>query len=119
MRRRLHEKSDNKFSLSTPAVKATSTRRLQPLFNSGRRRSLLATIRFLAAPPASKSWRWQRVTRYSYSDVVRAGGLMSYGGNNPDQIRQAGRYISRLLQGEKPAHPPLLKPPHVELMINV
>src|SRR5262249_60717874 len=40
MRRRLHEKSDNKFSLSTPAVKATSTWRLQPLFNSGRRRSL-------------------------------------------------------------------------------
>src|SRR5262249_6180766 len=64
MRRRLHEKSGNKFSLSTPAVKGTSTWRLQPSFNSGRRRSLLATIRFLAAPPASKSWRWQRVTRF-------------------------------------------------------
>src|SRR5262245_66082013 len=64
MRRGLDEKSDNKFSLSTPAVKATSTWRLQPLFNSGPRRSLLATIRFLAAPPASSSWRWQRVTRF-------------------------------------------------------
>src|SRR5262249_34603266 len=119
MRKRLHEKSDNKFSLSTPAVKATSTWRLQPLFNSGRRRSLLATIRFLAAPPASKSWRWQRVTRYSYSDVVRAGGLMSYGGNIPDQIRQAGRYIGRILKGEKPADLPVLQPTKVELMINV
>ena len=29
-----------------------------------RRRSLSATIRFLAAPAVSKSWGWQRVTRF-------------------------------------------------------
>jgi len=56
---------------------------------------------------------------YSLSDVVRAGGLMSYGGNRAAQIRDAGRYIGRILKGEKPTDLPVLQPTKVEFAINL
>src|SRR5262249_3948344 len=49
-------------------------------------------------------------TSYSVSDLVRAGGLMSYGGNISGQIPEGGRYIGRLLQSRKPPHLPTLQP---------
>jgi putative ABC transport system substrate-binding protein len=58
-------------------------------------------------------------TSYNISRVVRAGGLMSYGGNIPDIIREVGRYIGRILNGEKPADLPVLQPTKVEFAINV
>jgi putative ABC transport system substrate-binding protein len=58
-------------------------------------------------------------TSYSISRVVRAGGLMSYGGNNPNMVREAGRYIGRILNGEKLADLPVLQPTKVEFAINV
>jgi ABC-type uncharacterized transport system substrate-binding protein len=58
-------------------------------------------------------------TSYNLSDVVRAGGLMSYGGNSRDQISEAGRYIGRILKGEKPADLPVLQPTKVEFTINL
>jgi putative tryptophan/tyrosine transport system substrate-binding protein len=58
-------------------------------------------------------------TSYNISRVVRAGGRMSYGGNTPDIIREAGRYISRILNGEKPADLPVLQPTKVEFAINL
>jgi len=58
-------------------------------------------------------------TSYDISDVVRAGGLMSYGGNHADQIRDAARYIGRILKGARPADLPVLQPTKVEFTINL
>jgi putative ABC transport system substrate-binding protein len=50
---------------------------------------------------------------------ARLGGLMAYGPDAPEQYRQEGRMIAKILKGAKPADLPVERPTKFYLLINL
>ena len=73
------------------------------------RRVQLAT---LAARHQLPALHWKR-------EFAEVGGLMSYGSNVADVFRQTGNYAGRIMNGEKPADLPVLRPTKFEFVVNL
>ena len=56
---------------------------------------------------------------YPFPIFPSSGGLMSYGGNLPEQFRQAAGYVDRILKGAHPGDLPVQMPTGYELVINM
>jgi putative tryptophan/tyrosine transport system substrate-binding protein len=78
--------------------------------------------------PTSSSLRMQTVALaaehrlpviYAFRQDVLAGGLISYGPNQPDQYRQAATFVHKILLGIKPADLPVEQPVRFELILNL
>ena len=78
-----------------------------PLFISERVQLAILAARF--AVPAI----------YPFREQAEAGGLLSYGPDLVDRDRQVGRYVGRILNGEKPADLPVQQESKFEFVINL
>jgi putative tryptophan/tyrosine transport system substrate-binding protein len=58
-------------------------------------------------------------TIYSYRQVIKEGGLMSYGPETSDIFRRSASYVDRILKGANPAELPAQAPAKFEFAINL
>ena len=58
-------------------------------------------------------------TVYAYTELVEAGGLMSFGPSYPGMHRRAAYFVDRILKGVRPADLPMEQPMKFELIVNL
>jgi putative ABC transport system substrate-binding protein len=68
---------------------------------------------------ASLTVRHAVPTIYQNREFAAAGGLLSYGADTADAYRLTGKYVGRVLKGEKPADLPVQQATKIELYINL
>jgi ABC-type uncharacterized transport system substrate-binding protein len=58
-------------------------------------------------------------TMFPTSQLMNAGGLISYGPDYSDLSRRAAIYVDKILKGRKPAELPVEQPTKFEFVINL
>jgi putative ABC transport system substrate-binding protein len=56
---------------------------------------------------------------YAWREDAIAGGLITYGTDDGEMLRQVGTYVGRILRGKKPAELPVQQPSKVQLIVNL
>ena len=56
---------------------------------------------------------------YPTSELVEAGGLMSYAPSYTDLFRRAADFVDKILKGTKPADIPVEQPTKFEFLVNL
>ena len=53
------------------------------------------------------------------AEAVEDGGLASYGASNGDMLRNAAKFVHRILQGAKPGDLPIEQPTRFDLLVSL
>jgi putative ABC transport system substrate-binding protein len=97
-----------------PAFSAASRAHSQALYVIGS--PVFLAHRMALLKPASKA---RLPAIYAVRQYVDEGGLMSYGPNLRDLMRQSAGYVDRILRGAKPGDLPIEQPAKFELVVNL
>ena len=115
-----------RIGLSIDVLKASSSREIEEAFATMARERVEAL--FISGDGSFSSRSLQLATlatrhRIAASFNTRAfaevGGLMSYGPDLVEVVRQVGDYTGRILKGAKPADLPVVQPTKFEFVINL
>jgi ABC-type uncharacterized transport system substrate-binding protein len=107
-------------------LNADSTREIDAAFASlahMRADALLVSVSFLymdrAGQIATLAARHGVPSIHFQRQFAAVGGLMSYGPDYPDQVRQVAVYVGRILKGERLGNLPIMQPTKFEFVINL
>jgi putative ABC transport system substrate-binding protein len=126
VREEVVEPATRRVGLQLYPVPATSEDELDTAFASFANRRVDAVL--VGSSPRFFSWRLRIIglaartslpAVYETRHYVTDGGLMSYGASTEDAYRQAGVYVARILNGEKPGDLPVVQPTKFDLAINL
>ena len=68
---------------------------------------------------AELATKYRMPSIFGSREYPEAGGLMSYGPNQPDLLRRAATYVDKILKGAKPADLSVEQPTEFELVVNL
>jgi putative ABC transport system substrate-binding protein len=113
-------------NLRIQVVNVTSASDVDPAFAAIRQHGATALV--VGADPLLTNQRDHLIvlaardrlpTIYTQREFAAIGGLLSYGIDFPENFRQTGVYVGRILKGEKPGDLPVVQPTKFELVINL
>ena len=114
------------LSLEVLFERANTERELEAVFARARRLGVAAVVispdgYFISRDEriAAIALRHGMPTIAPYWEFTAAGGLMSYGADFAEQYRQAGVYVGRILNGEKPESLPIVQITKLQLVLNL
>jgi putative ABC transport system substrate-binding protein len=126
VREEVVEPATRRAGLQFYPVPATSEDELDAAFASLANRRVDAVL--VGSSPRFFSWRLRIIglaarnslpAIYEISQYVTDGGLMSYGTSLTDAYHEAGVYVARILNGDKPGDLPVVQPTKFDLAINL
>ncbi len=120
------EEPARSLGIAVVPLKASNEEELNTVFATAAQKRIGALL--VANDPSFNSWAGQLALLsarhaipgfFASSDIVNAGGLISYAASLADSYRQVGVYAGRIVKGEKPSDLPVLLPTKFELVINL